>query len=86
VRQEIEAAKLEAAEKQLNADIDKTHNQQVDTAKTLTNATSALHESARSLADSQAQVARVTAEAVKQIAQVSVEALMQTVVICLYKG
>ena len=45
------------------------------------NATSALHESARSLADSQAQVARVTAEAVKQIAEVSMEALMQIVVV-----
>jgi len=37
-------------------------------------ATSALHESARSLADSQAQVAKVTAEAMKQIVEVSIAA------------
>jgi len=33
-------------------------------------ATSALHESAKSLAESQGQVARVTADAVRQIAEV----------------
>ena len=91
---ELEAARLEAAKTQLNADTDVAHRNQVEASQSLmhaaTSATSALHESAKSLAESQGQVARVTAEAVRQITEVRGEPLthkqISKCMLCLRKG
>jgi len=73
--QELEAARLDTARQRRDADTDAAYRQHVDVSQSLihaaTEATSALNQSAQSLAESQGQVARVTAEAVRQIAEVT---------------
>ena len=82
-RQQAASHELEAAKLQLNADAAAERRRYDEASESFmhaaTSGTSALHESAVALADSQAQVARATAEAVKQMAEVNIEALMQII-------